>query len=482
MRLLLLLLLTPTLLAGDYAEELGRFFRPTRQTVASNKFRARCLKSVPETLDGRDVEALCAAYLQLEKEMAPFEDKHRSFILRGLRDKSREPRPELDGLRELQATLRSILEQHAPLHARAMVETAFDGKRYPLRLRLGLAEAGRYLVGSDELAQLVKSAARARDDEDVLVALTFGRSVGVSAAPMTELAVETLAHENPILRGAAIGALETIADPASLLPLVAHIDLEVGDLRKRVVAALQVLTGQTFHGSSRAWQIWLAEEGAPFLSGDRTLGFGEPSQAEQPAGATYYGLPMDGNRLLFVLDVSQSMSKPLVEPKQGEEVEPGAETRMDRARAELVRALSRLAPHQHFDIVAFGGDLDRFAEKLVPASAKNVAAAQAWVSEHELSLGTRLHDAIELAFDQAGRSTGDGLYLPDVDTLYVLTDGQPIVNGKSDDQKAIEESTARLNLTDQVVIHTIGMGSEIPAGFLKRLASGNRGQFVHARR
>ena len=482
MRLALLLLLTPTLLAGDYAKELGRFFRPTKHTVASNKHRARCLKSVPEELDEKDIDALLAAYLQLEKEMGPFEEKHRSFILRGVRDKSREPRPELDGLRGLQDTLLTILVENSPLYAEQMVKASFEGKRYPLQLRLSLADAGRYLVGSDELEPLVKRAARERGDEDVLVALTFGRSVGVSAAPLTELAIDSLGHENPILRGAAIDALQQIADPSCLRPLVARIDLEVGDLRKRVVAALQVLTGQTIHSSSRAWQSWLAEEGAPYLTGDRTLGHGKPVEAKQPGGATYYGLPLDGDRLLFVLDVSKSMHKPLVRPKKGEEPEPGAETRMDRARTELIRALGNLAPHQHFDIVAFGGHLDRFAEELVPASAKNVATAQEWVREHELNLGTRLHDAIELAFDQAGRSVGDGLYLPEVDTFYVLTDGQPIVNGKSDNQTAIQQATARLNVTGHMVIHTIGLGSEIPSKFLKRLAAENRGQFVHAKR
>ena len=213
-----------------------------------------------------------------------------------------------------------------------------------------------------------------------------------------------------------------------------------------------------------------------FVTGERTLGHGEPVASNADVAGTYYGVPLDGESLLFLLDVSKSMSSSLRKSKGDQ---PAGESRIGQAKGELIRALGNLPPSKRFGIIAFGGTLVRFSEDLVPADEENVSAAQEWVEELELNLGTRIHDALQLAFMDAGWSPGPNLFDPEVETLFLLTDGRPIVAGKTDKQGAILSAARRFNLRGHLVIHTVGLGSDIPKGFLKSLAKEHGGTFVH---
>ncbi|MFT4541344.1 MAG: hypothetical protein ACI841_000638 [Planctomycetota bacterium] len=94
-----------------------------------------------------------------------------------------------------------------------------------------------------------------------------------------------------------------------------------------------------------------------------------------------------------------------------------------------------------------------------------------------MSLGTRLYDALDIAFRCAGRQSEDRYYDTNVDTIVVLTDGAPIVNGKRDSPPRIRSAVKRWNLNERVVLHIIGLGDQIPK-FMQLLAEDNGGQFA----
>jgi len=473
--LLTLLLVLPS---GDFAKELRRVFRPTREPAAVHKHRARALAEAPDGLDGADLQAIVDAYDQLEKELAPLEAKHQEFLERGMRDKNREPRPDVDSLRELMESAAELLRTvDDPALGLGLCEQAVAGKRLPLQLRLVLAEAGHLLRGED-VTDLVKRARKARGAEDRLTALVLAAALGRSGAGLADLAIEALDDENDLLRAAAIDALVATAAPEGLAPLIDRLQQETGRVKPRITAGLQVLTGARIHGSPTSWRRWLEEEGGPFLAGERTLGHGDPVTPNVEVGGSYYGLPLEGDSLLFVIDISNSMSAPLRKPKEGT---PPGESRMARAKAELLQALGHLKPSQRFGVLAFGGTLERFSDTLVPADEKHLAEARSWVEGLGMNLGTRVHDALQLAFVDAGRSRGDALFDPAVETLFLLTDGRPIAAGKSDKGSAILRAARRFNLRRHVVIHTIGLGNDVPKGFLKNLAADHGGRFVHER-
>ncbi|MDZ7816207.1 MAG: hypothetical protein U5N86_09495 [Planctomycetota bacterium] len=62
------------------------------------------------------------------------------------------------------------------------------------------------------------------------------------------------------------------------------------------------------------------------------------------------------------------------------------------------------------------------------------------------------------------------------DTMFLLSDGMPTVGAILDPAKLISMVT-RLNRTRQVVINTIGVGSEA-APLLKPLAEKNSGKYI----
>ena len=153
--------------------------------------------------------------------------------------------------------------------------------------------------------------------------------------------------------------------------------------------------------------------------------------------------------------------------------------RWARAQTELIRALGRLSPVKKFNIISFAGDCRRFQKGVVIASERNVREAQQWVRDQRIQFGTQLYDALELGFTIAGRGTHDAYYDSVVDTMFVLTDGRPFVGNKPDKFSRIHDAVRRWNLQSRVVIHTIGLGDDLPKRNLEKLARDHGGRFVH---
>jgi predicted protein tyrosine phosphatase len=76
---------------------------------------------------------------------------------------------------------------------------------------------------------------------------------------------------------------------------------------------------------------------------------------------------------------------------------------------------------------------------------------------------TNIFDAIELAYKD-----------PEVDTIYLLTDGEP-TTGRLVAPEDILDEVLRWNRQRQIVIHCIGIGTD--ADLLKRLAQESGGTY-----
>ena len=78
--------------------------------------------------------------------------------------------------------------------------------------------------------------------------------------------------------------------------------------------------------------------------------------------------------------------------------------------------------------------------------------------------GTNLYGSLEFAFDD-----------PDVDTIFILSDGEPSV-GDIIDPQLIREAIAERNATRNVVINTIAFGADLQV--LEWLAEDSGGTHV----
>jgi HEAT repeat protein len=166
-------------------------------------------------------------------------------------------------------------------------------------------------------------------------------------------------------------------------------------------------------------------------------------RAPSSSVATYYGVQIHSDRLLFIVDLSGSMAFPW-----GREA---SKTRIGVARQQLHKVLAGLDRGTLFNVIVFSDRVKAWRKGETLATKEAVAQALAWIDERfrKPKGGTFMHAALETAFEQN----------PQVDTIYLLTDGlatdgEPIV------PEAILASVNRWNRFRRVVIDTFALTLE----------------------
>ena len=237
--------------------------------------------------------------------------------------------------------------------------------------------------------------------------------------------------------------------------LIDVVDQAEGRVQSAAVALLQRITGYRIGADARSWRYFFMKhevEGSAFR---RDAG---PAEASHQT-LSYMGVPIEGERIVFVLDASGSMNAPLAERTR--------ETRGSRAVSELAELLPRLPRSASFDILFFESKIEGFSGgRLVPCEEKRIAAADAWLGERAFDGGTNLYGGLEEAFARKG-----------VEEVILLTDGMPSV-GEVQDPHRILAWVQRWNRWRKVRVSTIGLSAPRQADrFLSKLAEQNGGVY-----
>ena len=159
---------------------------------------------------------------------------------------------------------------------------------------------------------------------------------------------------------------------------------------------------------------------------------------------TFFGREVQANTVAFVIDASQSMSG----------------MRFQRARTELVNALSKLEPNQRFFVVFYTNETypmffpDNTIE-LIPADQRNLARVFNWIGQSQVQGGTQPQLAIALTMKLK----------PDV--VFFLSDG---------DIPPETQGIVRYH-NSRSVVHTITFGSDVGAGIMRQIALNNGGEY-----
>ncbi len=341
----------------------------------------------------------------------------------------------------------------------------------PLRLAAGRAIGAASSEVIEELATAVSRARKAPEQIVLLDAMALaGEAARVHATPVIEL---LSSNEDAVAERAAL-ALAKIAVPEAVGPMITLLSRSTGQMKLRVAAALEVLTGEQHGDNIGAWNAWWKAEGPGFRSSGRALGGGTPSHRKKTNDNYYFGIPQaDSKSILYVIDCSGSMRAP-VKMKGG----TGDTTRMEACKTELIRGLGKLQPTQSFAIIWYN-DLPHFwEEKMLPASAANVERAQEFVRGLTHASSTNIHDSLEVGFGLAGRGVHDKYYGTELDTIFLLTDGSPTKpDGSLDSTEKILVAVRAWNPLKRITIHAIAIGQNLNEGFLRQLASENGGEF-----
>ncbi len=173
-----------------------------------------------------------------------------------------------------------------------------------------------------------------------------------------------------------------------------------------------------------------------------------PPEKAEVGAVGYYGITTDSKRICFVVDTSGSM--------QGR--------RLARAKIELHGTIRRFTNEHAFNVIFYSHEPRVWGERLVQASEATRDRAKTHIFAQTAGGGTNIFDSLMLALKD-----------PDVDTVFLLTDGHAGL-GAVLEPGAMRAAILKAN-TRGVAIHCVGLGShdrELLAG----LARDNGGRYV----
>jgi Ca-activated chloride channel family protein len=169
--------------------------------------------------------------------------------------------------------------------------------------------------------------------------------------------------------------------------------------------------------------------------------------------AKEYEVPRD---MVFVLDTSGSMRG----------------VKMDQARNALKYLLNNLGAKDRFALINFATSVNKYRDNLLPADTDHLGQARKWVEALEATGGTAINDALAAALDYRTRDEGRSF------NVVFFTDGQPTI-GETDVEKILKNTFAKN--TSNTRIFTFGVGDDVNATMLDRLAEGTRALATYVR-
>ncbi len=189
---------------------------------------------------------------------------------------------------------------------------------------------------------------------------------------------------------------------------------------------LVTLTGRDLGLDKKAWHEWSLDPNsriAPLRSPDRVV----RSRNATTTRANYYGLRIESNRFVLVLDNSESMYYGL----------------WDAAVRDANEFLGHPGKTARFGVVVFESDADTWKDKLVLASEANRKRARRYLEGSRPYGATNIIDALRKSAEVEG-----------CDTLILLSDGMPN-RGDPMQPDAIRRAFAKLNRHARLRVHTV---------------------------
>ncbi len=280
-----------------------------------------------------------------------------------------------------------------------------------------------------------------------------------------------LEHSDWSTRLLAIQALAALRDASAVGKLIERIGMEAGRIKKEVAQALWLLTAQPFDEDEDKWAGWwrVAKKDFKVATADELEEAGKARERRRltqrtVSKAKFFGIKVESHRVIFVLDVSGSM----MESMYGRTINGRGAARIDIAKQELAQAVDNLDPGALFNIFTFSTGVARWLKAGIGSSSDSSRKdAKDWIERLGAAGGTNLYDSVREALrDQ------------DVDTIFILSDGEP-TTGDVIDPHRIREDVVRWNKHRKVMIHTIAIGGNLE--ILEWLAADAGGKYRQMR-
>jgi len=328
---------------------------------------------------------------------------------------------------------------------------------------------------------------------------------------MGDVYIRALADEFWQVRATAIRAAIEKKMYRAVGPLVDALQMEDGRLTRELDDALHALTGKRFYGDAELWRCWWKENREAFEDAVAKGSLpGREDEKKEPAKkplttTSFYGIDTASKNIVFVLDVSGSMSQKsgrgqgVREPgERGEKKDPGShfqpknDSKLEIARCELKRAIANLPEDAFYNIVFYSTNIYVYLNTVVQATDANKKKTYKYVDRIRVGSRTNIHGALDMAFRivtpervKVGVKTGKRsdrsrkvkrVNRGGVDTIFFLTDGKATA-GPLKLSRDILIAVKLWNATRGIVIHAVGIGDH-DVDFLQELASSSGGKYV----
>ena len=325
------------------------------------------------------------------------------------------------------------------------------------------------LIGDSEVLRIANTSKSVHHRAAAIAALGQSQRGDLKSAIVANcLEFPRKPKDRMLLLGAMTGALHEqrgrVNDSEYREALKAYISLLADSVKLPHLAKVQmsrhlqwILNAPAMFVNPEAWLELMDRGDVKLIADNRTR--------SQPR---FFGIETEGERFVYVVDMSDSMCKPIApsarprnpttgprkKKKKGSMVLDESdlpwhaiETRWDLAREQLRISLSRLSSDKHFAIVWFGTEAGtlKTTKGMVRASKKNIKKALAELDsiragepvpriapDGKLRGNTNMHGGLRLAFGLGKRGFVDELAYVDgapltegCDTMFLLSDGAP---------------------------------------------------------
>ncbi len=287
-----------------------------------------------------------------------------------------------------------------------------------------------------------------RSWEDRVYALDALRDVRESS--IAAVCGACLGHSVWQVRIAAAEALGRIRLKASVGPLVEAVGAERHErVRNAIARSLEALTGESLGIRADLWRKWWERWGAAFAPSPSPKAPKTRPPGETKTVATFYGIPVLSDRVVFVIDESSSMAH---------------EGRYDVAVSELLLAAGRLGADARLNVIAFQSHVWQWERRMQPMAKAALARLGKELRARIPAGETCLYDALERALDDE-----------EVETIFLLSDGAPNA-GRITAPTDIMAEVRRRNQLRRATIHCVSIGDD--SSLLRSIAAANGGDYV----
>ncbi len=353
--------------------------------------------------------------------------------------------------RVLTAIIRALGVHRPPGADTKIVAAAERTRGDPVAFAAALDALAAFGLENPRVRRFFEKALRSRDFEVRVVAIDAAAKAGGGIG--TDLLLLFIDDKAWQVRLTVVQGLGKVRVRRAVLPLIERLEVEeVPRIVAAIADALFRTTGQNFYDILELWKRWWLEHGETFEVPEKVPEI-KPDDHGGRSVASFYGVPVETDRLIFVIDQSGSMSSA-----------SGNRTKLEVAVEQTLKVVKTLGKNARLNVILFETAIHSWQKHLVKVNAGTRGALRKHLESKRPMGGTNLYDGLEMA-----------LLTREVDTIYLLSDGAP-GSGKFVKHEDILREVMKINRTRRIAIHCIAVGFD--SSLMKELAAQNGGQYV----